>query len=113
MHLLIALCSLLHIIFHAATYGADYSLESNVLTFISGQDHYHNSTQCAHIMIVNDSVLESNEGFELSIIAAYPVDTGTINHTTVEILEDSLDCKLLYMYVLWSIIENMKIYDIM
>ena len=87
--------SLLPIFFNTATYGVDYSLESNVLTFISGQDHYRNNTQCAHVMIINDSDLESNESFELSIIAAYPVDIGTINHTTVEILEDSLDCKLL------------------
>ena len=48
-------------------------------------------------MIMDDSVLESDESFKLSIIAVYPVVIGTMNYTIVEIFEDSFDCKLLLM----------------
>ena len=82
------------VFFCTATYGSDYVLESNILTFVSGQTYEHNNRQCANITILDDSVLETNESFMLWLNTAYPVLSGAISNMTIIITDDSQDCKL-------------------
>ena len=79
---------------HIATYDADYTLESTELEimFVSGQTQYYYNKQCRSITILDDSILESNKSFALSLTTNHPAMTGTIQNTTVVILEDISDC---------------------
>ncbi|KAL5516904.1 hypothetical protein EMCRGX_G002348 [Ephydatia muelleri] len=73
-----------------AIYGADYTLELTDFTFTHGQ----NSTiQCKRITIhvLDDSILEYNESFSLSMVAAHPAIPGATNEITVVIMEDPTD----------------------
>eukprot|EP00731_Ephydatia_muelleri_P037226 Em0422g2a len=76
-----------------AIYGADYTLESTDLTFTSGQNQSYNTMQCKTITIhvIDDSILEYNESFSLSIVAAHPAIPGATNEITVVIKEDPSD----------------------
>lgn len=81
---------------YAASHGIDYNLESKILTFFDGQAHDHNNKQCIHIIVLDDGVLESNESFTLSIIFKSPLYAGAISYTTIIIVEDTFDCKLIF-----------------
>ena len=85
---------------HPAIYGADYTLESTDLTFTSGQNQSYNTMQCKTITIhvIDDSILEYNESFSLSIVAAHPAIPGATNEITVVIKEDPSDCKFACTY---------------
>ena len=87
--LILVLWSLLY----AAMNNADYTLESIFVTFTSGQNQSYNNKKCKTITVLDDSILEYNESFTLSLVATHPVITGAINKTTVVIMEDPSDCK--------------------
>ena len=79
--------------FYTASYGSDYLLESNFITFVSGQANGHNNGQCANITILYDSILENNETFTLWLNTAYPVLSVEQSNITIIITEDNQDCK--------------------
>ena len=78
---------------YSAVYNVDYTLDSTEITFTSGQNQSYNNTQCKTITVLDDSILEYNESFTLSLVAAHPVMIQPINTTTVVIIEDGSDCK--------------------
>ena len=80
---------------YPAIYGADYTLESTDFTLTHGQKQSYSTMQCKSITIhvLDDSILEYNESFSLSMVAAHPAIPGATNEITVVIMEDPTDCK--------------------
>ena len=91
--LLLLWCNSITSVFYPAIYDADYTLESTSVRFARGQNQSYNNMQCKNITVLDDSILEYNESFTLSIVAAHPAITGAINKTKVLIMEDPSDCK--------------------
>ena len=81
---------------YTATVNEDYlDIDMNV-TFTSGQNATGDNQQCVFIPLVDDTILEGNETFEV-LVNATSEDEDIVNITsqviTVTIEEDSSDCK--------------------
>ena len=79
----------------ASTENSDYvSVDSQGLTFSSGQSSSSMSTQCGELIVLNDAALEVNETFSVSLTSASPVIiTAGRSEAEVIIQEDANDCK--------------------
>ena len=81
---------------HSATVNEDYlDIDMNV-TFTSGQNATGDNMQCVFIPLIDDTVLEGNETFDV-LLTTTTDDEGLVNVTaqviTVTIEEDPNDCK--------------------
>lgn len=69
-----------------ATAGADYTTESGTLTFASGSPN--GATQTIAVPIINDTINEPTETFNINLTAVQGATLGATAQTTVSILDD-------------------------
>ena len=69
-------------------------MDSQGLTFSSGQSSSSMSTQCGELIVLNDAALEANETISIRLTSVSPaIITAGRAEAEVVIQEDANDCK--------------------
>ena len=78
------------------TENSDYvPVDSQRLTFLSGQSSNSMSTQCGELVVLNDAALEANETVSVRLTSESPQVIITAGRAEAEVIiqEDANDCK--------------------
>ncbi len=76
-------------------------MDSQGLTFSSGQSSSDMSTQCGELVVLDDTTLEANETISIRLTSESPQVIITTGRAEAEVIiqEDDNDCKYLYPIV--------------